>query len=164
MLYSLVPNKRPPLLINYRIFLPRMVKFWCMVLYLHFIAGIASYIQRLISDPVSNLISFTFRDHLKTPPWLSRSPVYWALESNHYICSNSGSSPWFDCRRKFCILLLLKRFKWLSLNVFNKLQNTNSSARLLISWLCPPGKISPLIFKKHTLTDCIHEIHTLTDF
>ena len=29
--------------------------------------------------------------------------------------------------------------------------------------LNPLGKLAPLIIKKHTLTDCIHDIHPLAD-
>ena len=31
-----------------------------------------------------------------------------------------GSQPWLECRRKFCILLLRKRFKWLNSECFQQ--------------------------------------------
>ena len=47
-----------------------------------------------------------------------------ARSSFHYS-KNLGSPPWFwlDCQRKFCILLLLKRFIWPYLNVFNQFKS-----------------------------------------
>ena len=42
------------------------------------------------------------------------------LEVHLHDIKNLGSPPWLDCRRKFCILPLLKRFKWPYLDVFNQ--------------------------------------------
>ena len=45
------------------------------------------------------------------------------LDVNFHNDKNLGSTPWLDCKRKFYILSLLKRFKWPYLNVFNQFES-----------------------------------------
>ena len=70
-----------------------------MILYLHFIVRILSYIQTLIIDPVSPYMISTSKNHLISPPAINTHP--YLLDNKEYT-SKWMEETIFVCLRKIC--------------------------------------------------------------